>query len=157
MGIFTLYGILPCVCTADTHPSLANFMCLGTVWRWSYDICVKGSPVQYRTVSGHGEKPYSVKGALGWHPQISGHFSVSQILWAGTWQCQSMFSAFYHRDLTLKSDIFSIGLWWHSALITLSHMGVFVVIVVGLLIEVLMASSLSSQAMIVIVKSYQEL
>ena len=46
--ILTLYGILPCVRTAVTHPSLANFMCLGMVRRQSCDICVKKrSPVLY--------------------------------------------------------------------------------------------------------------
>ena len=61
--ILTLYGILPCVRTAVTHPSLANFMCLGMVQRQSYDICLK-KVLRYCTVNGHGEKLYSVKGAL---------------------------------------------------------------------------------------------
>ena len=61
--ILTLYGILPCVRTAVTHPSLANFMCLGMVRRQSYDICVKKG-LWYCTVNGHDKKPYSMKGAL---------------------------------------------------------------------------------------------
>ena len=48
MGIFTLYSTLPRMCMAVSHPSLANFKCLGTVRRQNYDICVKGSTVLYR-------------------------------------------------------------------------------------------------------------